>query len=337
MSSEPRKRRRSFSPSASFEVLRQRAVLLERTRRFFSERGVLEVETPLLSRGVLVDANIDPIRCTYHPDGAPSSGGPARDGTQLFLQSSPEAAMKRLLAVGSGPIYQLTPAFRNGERGRLHNPEFTILEWYRPLFDHHEMMEEVGELMKELLGVSRWEKRTYRDLFQEKLGVDPLNCHTSELREAAERQRVPVPMGLDEANRNGWLDFLLVTCLEPELGNDVPTFVYDYPPSQAALAKIGGEDLPVAERFELYVKGVELCNGFHELLDLREHRLRFEDANVRRVGMGKEELPVDQEFLAALEAGLPACSGVAVGFDRVVMLACGAESVGEVIAFPYEG
>lgn len=332
MSSGSRKRRPSFASSASLEVLRRRAEILARARRFFAERGVLEVETPVVGRGVLIEAHIDPIPCIYHPDGARGED----DGIRLWLQTSPEASMKRLLASGSGPIYQITRAFRNGERGRVHNPEFTILEWYRPELDHHALMEEVGELMRELIGIERWEKKTYREVFQDALGIDPFSCPTTEFPKLCLREKVPVPIGLDEANRNGWLDLLLSTLIEPTLGRDVPCFVHDYPPSQAVLAKIGGSGLPVAERFELYVDGIELCNGFHELQDPREHRLRFEDANVRRVGLGKEELPVDAEFLDAVDAGLPECAGVAVGFDRVVMLACGAESIDEVMAFPLE-
>lgn len=290
------------------------------------------METPILTPAVVVDAHLDPISCTYRPKGPRS----ARDEeVRLYLQTSPEPEMKRLLAAESGPIYQITRSFREGERGRLHNPEFTVLEWYRPGFDHHEMMDDVGELMRELLEIERWEKQTYSEVFEKTLGVDPMNCSIAELRRAAVREQLPVPMGLDEANRNGWLDLLLSSCVEPTLGTDVPTFVYDYPPSQASLAKIGGETIPVAERFELYIDGIELCNGYHELQNPREHVLRFEEANVLRAGLGKEELPMSQEFLAALEAGLPACSGVAVGFDRVVMLACGAEAIDDVIAFPF--
>ena len=291
---------------------------------------MLEVETPLIARAVVVEESIDPIPCRVR------TAGSGEIPLEAWLVASPEAAMKRLLAAGSGPIWQLARAFRDGERGARHLPEFTILEWYRLDMDHHELMDEVGALMRELIGEDRWVKRTYRQVFEETLGIDPFGCPTSRFQEVCEREGVPVPPGLDEANRNGWLDLVLTACIEPRLGYDAPTFVHDYPPSQAALAKIGGEDEPVAERFELYVRGVELCNGFHELQDIREHRLRFEDANVRRVGLGKDELPVDPDFLDAVEEGLPACSGVAVGFDRVVMLACGAETIADVMPFSFQ-
>lgn len=313
-------------------MLKLRASLLETARRFFAERGVLEVETPALARGLIVDAHIDPIICAYAVDGDLTQ--PDRVAA-LYLSPSPEAAMKRLLAAGSGPIYQIARVFRAGERGRHHNPEFTLLEWYRPGFDHHELMEEVGELIRRLLGVERWEKRTYREVFEASLAIDPLACENEELVRLAACKGLAAPPRLDESDRHAWLDLLLSVCVQPQLGRDAPVFVYDYPPSQAALAKIGGEDLPVGERFELFYRGVELCNGYHELTDPREHRLRFQEANLRRTAAGKQELPVDTEFLAAVDGGLPSCAGVALGFDRVVMLAAGVDSIGEVIAFPF--
>lgn len=319
-------------PTATLETLRTRASLLSRTRGFFAERGVLEVETPVLAPSVIVDAWIDPIPCGYHPDGNRGRGDDK--GQLLYLQPSPEAPMKRLLSAGSGPIYQIAHAFRDGERGRLHNPEFTIVEWYRPGWDHIRLIEEVGELLKVLLGVKGWETLTYREAFLATLDIDPLDCPDEDLPRAAEARGIAPPPGLDESDRHAWLDLLLSTCVQPRLGETVPTFLLDYPPSQAALARIGGDDVPVAERFELFYRGLELCNGYHELLDPREHRLRFEEANLRRVSAGKDDLPADRALLAALEAGLPACSGVALGFDRVVMLAVEASTIDEVIAFP---
>lgn len=320
-------------PTASLETLRVRAELLARCRSFFAERSVLEVETPLLTEGVVVEAHIDPLTCAWRPEGGATRSERVRP---YYLQPSPEAPMKRLLVEGSGPIYQITRAFRDGECGRLHRPEFTLLEWYRPGFDHYDLMGEVGDLvLRELLRFDGWEHKTYREIFEETVGIDPLNVPVVELPRICDREGIPAPFRLDEASRNGWLDLILTQRIEPELGRDRPVFVYDYPPSQAALAQIGGTEQPVAERFELYVHGVELCNGYHELLDAREHRLRFEEANVRRAGRGRGKLPPDTGFLAALEKGLPACSGVAVGFDRVVMLAAGLESVEEAMTFAF--
>ena len=313
--------------------LRTRADLSRRTRQFLSDRGILEVETPQLAAGLIVDAHIDPVTCIYRPEGAATR---ASDGEPLYLQPSPEAPMKRLLTAGSGAIYQLARVFRDGESGRLHNPEFTMLEWYRPGFDLPEMIAEVGEYICAMLGVERWTKRPYREAFHDAVGVDPLDAPTEAFAGAAKSCGVGVPPGFDASSRNAWLDFFMSTRVEETLGRDGPECIYGYPPSQAALAQIAGEGGPVAERFEFYVRGIELCNGYHELVDVREHQLRFEEANMRRAGMRKEPLPVDQEFMAALERGLPNCSGVALGFDRLAMLACGASSVGDVIAFPYE-
>ena len=313
-----------FRPSASIETLRRRAGLLDRTRRFFDRRGVLEVETPLLSSGVIVERYIDPPTL--------SSGGSTR-----YLQASPEAAMKRLVAAGSGPIWQLAHAFREGERGRVHNPEFSILEWYRPGFDLHQLMDEVAELFSILMGdvleIREPCKIRYRDLFVEHLGVDPIESSAAELADLARAQGVEPPTGFNVGVRDDWLDLLFSLRIQPRLGVARPTFVHDYPATQAALARLNESDERVAERFELFHAGVELSNGYRELLDVTEQRARLDETNRRRRADGRTELALDERFLAALEAGLPDCSGVAVGFDRVVMLACGATSIDEVIAF----
>ncbi len=318
---------------AAAEILELRAGLLARTREFFSGRGIIEVETPLLSRGVVVDRHLDPPVCRYSPgaDGA---------GEILYLQTSPEAAMKRLLAAGMGAIYQVAHAFREGERGRLHNPEFTIIEWYRPGLDHHELMDEVGALVSLLLPeVSEdggWEKLSYRQLFRDRLGLDPIECGVGELGGAAEKLGIEIEGEFDWNDRDAWLDLLLSTRLQDDLGTERPVFIYDYPASQAALARLCPDEPRLAERFELFIGGVELCNGYHELLDAAEQRERFEEANEQRRGDGRQPLALDERLLEALEAGLPECSGVALGFDRVVMLACGADSIDEVLALPFE-
>jgi lysyl-tRNA synthetase class 2 len=317
---------------ASVETLKLRAGLLARARDFFSSRGILEVETPLLSRGVVVDRHLDPPVCRY------GSGGAAAE--KLYLQTSPEAAMKRLLAAGLGASYQVAHSFREGERGRLHNPEFTIIEWYRPGLDHHELMDEVGALVSLLLPdhskEGGWEKLSYRQLFRDRLGIDPLECGAGELGQAAEKLGVEIEGEFDWKDRDAWLDLLLSTRLQEDLGVEGPVFLYDYPASQAALARLCPDEPRLAERFELYIGGIELCNGYHELLDADEQRSRFEKANEQRRDDGREPLEPDEKLLRALESGMPECSGVALGFDRLVMLAVGADSIDEVLAFPFE-
>ncbi len=306
-------------PSASIEVLRRRADLLTRTRRFFAARNVLEVDTPLLGAGLVVDAHIDPVEC-------------AVDGLgRRYLLPSPEAPMKRLLAAGSGPIFQIAKAFRQGERGRLHQPEFTMLEWYRPGFDEHDLMDEAGELLRELLDLPGWTKRTYGEVFEDLLDVDPHRASVDVLAGIARAEGVAPP---GDADRDGWLELLFATCIEPRLDPSVATFVRDFPASQAALATVRDDDPPVARRFELLYGGMELCNGYHELRDADAHRERFDAANAARAAIGKTRIEPDEALLSAVEHGLPACAGVALGFDRVVMLACGASHIDDVLAFP---
>ncbi len=304
-------------------MLRRRAELLQLTRSFFAARGVLEVDTPLLARGLVVDAHIDPISC------APQAGSAA----PRYLLPSPEAPMKRLLAAGSGPIFQLGKAFRRGERGRQHQPEFTMLEWYRPGLGYHGLMDEVGELMRALLGTPSWEKRTYRGVFIDLLGTDPHTASTDELAELATANGVRTPQGSAADDPDEWLNLLFATCIEPALDPQVATFIHDFPASQSALAAVSGDAPPVAQRFELLYGGMELCNGYQELLDADAHRARFEAANTQREQLGKERLEPDAQLIAAIEHGLPECSGVAIGFDRVVMLACGADSIANVVPF----
>lgn len=312
-------------------MLRRRAELVAQTRAFFAARDVLEVDTPLLGTGVVVEQYIDPIPCRVQ-----GAGEEARD---RYLLTSPEGPMKRLLAAGSGPIYQLAHAFRDGEVGRRHAPEFTMLEWYRPGFDHHELMDEVESFVRALLpgvGEERFERKTYRQVFVEAAGVDPFATTLDELRAACDRLGVPMPADLAQDSGGGSIDdalnLLLVSHIEPQLGRPVPLLVHDYPASQAALAQIQEDEggRRTAQRFELYVDGVELANGYHELADPTEQRARFEQANRTRTADGRSPLPVDSELLEALEAGMPACSGVALGFDRLVMLATGASDIREV-------
>jgi lysyl-tRNA synthetase class 2 len=313
--------------------------VLAAVRRFFAERGVLEVETPVLCAAGAVDRHLDPIAAEWHP------AGPGAGAERLWLVTSPEHSMKRLLAAGSGPIYQVTRAFRDGERGRLHNPEFTILEWYRPGFDHHALMEEVEALIAGVLrgrpafagrSLEPFARITYREAFLDVLGIDPHRVAAADLSRLAGLEGVPPPPGFRADDRDAWLDLLLVARVEATLGVERPAFLLDYPASQAALARVRPGDPPVAERFELYADGIELANGYHELLDPAEQERRFVEANAARRALGKPELPLDRRLLDALAAGVPPCAGVAVGLDRVVMLAAGARSIDDVMAFPVE-
>lgn len=318
-----------WRPRADLRTLRMRADLLARIRAFFAARGVLEVETPILSRHAVTDPRLHSLATRCTGPGAPPGGLP------LYLHTSPEFAMKRLLCAGSGPIYQIARVFRDDERGRLHNAEFTLLEWYRPGFDHHQLMDELGELVCGLLGLSAdWDRITYGALFRERLGVD---CHAAS---PATLAACAVARGLDVAggaslSRDQWLDLLLSHLLQPGLGAERPLFLHDYPASQAALARLRG-DPPVAERFELYVRGIELANGYHELGDAAEQRARFERDNAERRAAGLPEVAPDERLLAALAHGLPPCAGVALGFDRLLMLAAGVDDIAEVMAFTVE-
>ncbi|MEM8931208.1 MAG: EF-P lysine aminoacylase EpmA [Acidobacteriota bacterium] len=342
--SEPAAGRRDWRPTASREALVCRARVLARTRAFFATRGVLEVETPQLAAAPVTDPHLEAISCRLD---LPSATG-SYDGV-YYLQTSPEYAMKRLLAAGSGPIYQIARAFRDGEVGRRHNPEFTLLEWYRPGFDHLDLMTEVAELLLTVLGepapAPPVERLSYAEAFRRHAGVDSVHtARPDELSACAEAAGVEV-VGLDpHGDRDDWLHLLMSHLVEPRLGRDaegrrVITLLYDYPATQAALARIRpaeGDRPAVAERFEVYVDGVELANGFHELEDAAEQRRRFEADLDERRRRGSSTPPIDECLLDALDAGLGDCAGVALGIDRLVMLASGAEDLREVLAFPID-
>jgi lysyl-tRNA synthetase class 2 len=254
----------------------------------------------------------------------------------LYLQTSPEFFMKRLLAAGSGPIYQLSHVFRNGETGRRHNPEFMLLEWYRPGYSQHRLMDEIDTLLAQVLQ-GRLEYRparriTYRQWFMDETGLDPWSDGPAAFRAFAAAHLPSVPGGMPDDDLDPWLHLLLTHWLEPRLGGGA-VFVYDYPASQASLARLRREPLPVAERFELYLDGVELANGFHELADASEQAQRFASDNRARRLNGQALMPVDTGLLAALEQGLPDCSGVAIGFDRLAMLAAGVTDLDSATGF----
>ncbi|MCK7582948.1 MAG: EF-P lysine aminoacylase EpmA [Chromatiales bacterium] len=320
-----------WRPNAGLAAIRARAELYAGIREFFRQAGVLEVETPILSRAAVTDPALASLSTRIDIAGF----GPRRP---LYLQTSPEFAMKRLLAAGIGPIYQICKVFRDEERGRRHHPEFSLLEWYRPGWNYGRLMDEVGALVRLALNRPAMpiERVAYRDLFRDGLGLDPWHAGVAELRQTAERAGLRGLDGLD-LDRDGWLDLLLTQCLEPGLGRGGLTFLCDYPPSQAALARVrtSGE-VPVAERFELYIDGIELANGFGELVDAREQRARFlADLDVRRK-QGRSEPPIDDALLAALAHGMPECAGVALGLDRLLMLATGAEHIDAVLSFAVE-
>jgi lysyl-tRNA synthetase class 2 len=314
----------TWRPAAGIEAIRQRAELLSRLRQFFAQRNVLEVETPLLCSSGITDPAIEPLIV---------SQGEAIAAPR-FLQTSPEYAMKRLLCAFGEPIYQISRVFRDGEVGARHNPEFTLLEWYRPGFDHHQLMAEVAELLCDCLGDRPLQKFSYRDLFRERLQVDPFTASAAELESIA---RQHVDAGNLAGDRDLWLDLLMSHVLEPQLGQGAICMVYDYPASQAALSRIvSSGDALVGQRFEVYVDGVELANGYCELSDAQEQRRRFERDNALRKERGQWERPLDEYLLSALAQGLPDCSGVALGLDRLLMLATGADDIRQVLAFDWQ-
>ncbi len=374
-----------FRPTADWKHLQLRAALLRRLREFFDSRGFLEVETPILSADTVVDRHLDPFCVEAAGDTMECAKPQAADysSPRLWLQTSPEFAMKRMLAAGAGPIYQVARVFRLDELGPLHNPEFTLVEWYQPGEGLDAGMTLTSDLCETLLSSRHTpcavgseigagstadgtrEKRgqapfvrstrravpakgacplfsaeriTYAEAFERWVGVDPHTIDGAALKTVAKKLGVVAPESLSTDDRDGWLDLLLVERIQPHLGVDRPALLHEYPASQAALARVRHEKgkPPVAERFELYIQGIEIANGYHELLDPAELRARNAAVNRQRVADGKAALPEESRLLAAMDAGLPPSVGVALGFDRLVMLALGASSIAEVMAFPFD-
>ncbi|MBG6245971.1 elongation factor P lysine(34) lysyltransferase [Candidatus Symbiopectobacterium sp. 'North America'] len=314
-----------WQPTATIENLLKRAAIVSEIRRFFSDCGVLEVETPAMSQATVTDVHMVPFQTRFVGPGV-------SEGMTLYLMTSPEYHMKRLLAAGSGPVFQLCRSFRNEESGRHHNPEFTMLEWYRPHYDMYLLMDEVDDLLQQVLECESAERLSYQQAFQRHLDVDPFSADKEQLREAADKLGMG-DLASHEEDRDTLLQMLFTFGVEPHIGHDKPAFVYHFPASQASLAEISSEDHRVAERFEAYFKGIELANGFRELTDSDEQRQRFEQDNRKRAANGLSQQPIDEYLLAALKQGMPACSGVALGVDRLIMLALKAETIGEVMAF----
>ena len=361
-----------WQPTAGFQTLRLRAQLLSEIRQFFAERSVWEVETPLLCHTTGTDPQLDFFASQYHcPPNNPT----------FYLQTSPEFAMKRLLAAGSGSIYQICKAFRNGEAGRYHNPEFTILEWYRVGFDLQALMDEVVELLIAILtpflsndheglvftpaddrqfrrsdASSRFkshqgatmrrsyhdfqgnlsiQQTSYQDIVKQLIGLDPLVFDRQAYQQAAIRLHSPEAEALCGDDHALWLDFLFSHHVQTALPQNTICLVYGYPAIQSSLARIHPEDVRVSERFEVFINGMELGNGFFELQDADEQARRFATEIEHRRALGLADVAMDQRFLQALQAGLPDCSGVAIGLDRLLMIATGCESIEQVLAFPF--
>ena len=319
-----------WRPSASFDALRLRAELNARIRAFFQSRGVLEVETPVMSLAGNTDPNIASFSLPFsgRTDGAPRT---------RWLRTSPEYPLKRLLAAGFGDCYELGRVFRDGEAGGRHNPEFTMLEWYRLGWDHHRLVEETAELIQLALTLvdrsATLERVRYRDLYRRELDLDPMTASDGSLRDAL-GDVVIDPSGL---TRDDWLDLLMTHRLQPAFPVDRMTAVVDYPASQCALARVAPDEdgVPVAQRFELYLGPLELANGYHELADAAEQGARFDRDCALRGSRGDAVPPRDERLLEALASGFPDCAGVALGVDRLLMAMLGADRIADVLAFDF--
>ena len=310
----------NWQPSTSIDFLRKRAHILDNIRAFFKSRDYLEVETPVMARFGITDVYLSNIqaqfRCEFYS-----------------LQTSPEYHMKRLLAAGSGPIFQLARVFRDDELGRWHNPEFTLLEWYQLGINHHDLMNEVDAFLQMVLHCPPMIKQSYRDVFRKHCDIDPLTASIEELRQVLVCFDLADVLTPDEQDRDQYLFLLMSHVVEPALAHEeTPVAVYHFPASQAALAQVNNG---VAERFEVYYRGVELANGFHELTDHAVQRSRFEQDNAQRRERGFKEVAPDTYLLAALEHGIPPCSGVALGIERLLALALDQTSIDRVLAFDF--
>ncbi|MCA9042485.1 MAG: EF-P lysine aminoacylase GenX [Planctomycetaceae bacterium] len=324
----------SWQPSATIADLQARASIVRSLRAFFEASGYWEVSTPVLSRETIIDAHINPLRLND-----PSISG------DRFLQTSPEAHMKRLLTAGADRIYQFSSVFRQQEQGDRHNTEFTLLEWYASGEDHHAQMNFVERLIREVTATSPntpplsekpFERLTYNDAFERYLGKSVLCLSTEKLQQLAREHQTSIPPGLEDSDRDGWLNLLLAEKIEPHLGIEHPQFLIDYPASQAALARVRADEFPVAERFELYLNGIEICNGYHEETNAEELSRRFIKQNELRIREGHAPLPLPEQFLKSTRAGYPASSGVALGLERLLMWLMKKATLPEVVAFPYE-
>jgi lysyl-tRNA synthetase class 2 len=310
-----------FAPSASLENLRQRAALLHRIRHFFDSQTFIEVQTPVLSTDTVVDRFIEPLSVSC--------------GNETFyFRTSPEFAMKRLLAASLDAIYEIAPVFRQGDRGQFHNPEFTMLEWYRAGDDYQDGRALLAKLIQNVAStVCPLVQSSFQEVFETHTGLNPHRTTAEQCRTLAVKRKVSFPASFEEdEDIEAWMDLLFSELVQPELKNVI---VYDYPAFQSQLARTRTENgITVSERFELFLNGIEIANGYHELLDAAELRLRFEETNRQRLAAGKQALPVESKLLEAMEHGLPPCSGTALGVDRLLMVLLKAATIDDVIAFP---
>ncbi len=318
-----------WKPSCDLKQMRERAHLLKNIRSFFEQRSVLEVETPLLCSATGTDPQLDFFSSDYHC---------APNDKTMYLQTSPEFAMKRLLAAGSGSIFQICKAFRNGEAGRFHNPEFSILEWYRVDYSIDQLMDEVVELISGLVEELAEDvyKVSYVELFQQQTGLNPLLFNRLQYAEYAQQNGIKDAVSICEDDHSMWLDFIFSYKVQPALESTGIAMVYAYPAIQSSLARINSQNSAVADRFEVFLKGIEVANGFYELSDATEQAQRFDQENQCRQQKGLAVVEKDEKFLQALRAGLPDCSGVALGLDRLLMVRTAAQTLNDVIAFPFE-
>jgi lysyl-tRNA synthetase class 2 len=316
----------------NWEDAKQRSSIINQIRCFFQMKNVVEVETPSLSLGTVTDPFLDAFTSSYNY----LSDSNVNVSTQLYLQTSPEFHMKRLLALGYQCIYQICKAFRHEDFGHHHNPEFTILEWYRLGFDQHNLIAEVNELLSIVLGTDTCDKITYQDLFLQVINVDPLSTHFDELYDVILDNDKGADWLFESKDCDLLLQFIFSEIIEGSIGKNVPCFVYNFPIEQASLAKGCPTDSRVAQRFECYFKGLELANGFNELTEVEIQKIRFAKDNNKRKQLGLPEREIDTNFIGALHSGLPQCSGVALGVDRLMMIALNKYSIEDVITFPIE-
>ena len=320
-----------WKPACEIKTLRLRAQMLATIRSFFSKRSVLEVETPLLCHATGTDPQLDFFSSFYHC---------APKDKEMFLQTSPEFAMKRLLSAGSGSIFQICKAFRNGEFGRIHNPEFSILEWYRIDFTLQQLMDEVAELIIEVLpdnySATAVKQISYKELFEQVTGLNPLVFSQKNYALYAAENNFNDAIDLCGDDHSMWLDFIFSFKVQTILADQAICMVYGYPAIQSSLARLNPENSSVADRFEVFVNGVEIGNGFFELSDINEQEIRFDQENNARIKRKQLAVQKDQLFLEAIRSGLPDCSGIALGLDRLLMIVANANSLKDVLAFPFD-
>ena len=320
-----------WRPACSIENLRLRAQVLDNIRRFFSARAVLEVETPLLGFSSGTDPQLDFFTTEYC--------SPPLQRT-LFLQTSPEFAMKRLLAAGSGSIFQIGKAFRNGESGRFHNPEFTLLEWYRVGFTLPQLMDEIAELIEVVFYGRRVlnpaQRFSYQAIFQRYTGLNPLEFSYQDYSAYARNNGLPEAVSICGQDHALWLDFIFSHSVQPHLGENAMCMVYGYPACQSSLARINEDNSQITDRVEVFLNGIELGNGYYELTDAKEQGRRFDKEIAIRQQRQRPIAVKDEHLIAALEAGLPECSGMAIGLDRLLMLLANCASIDDVLNFPVQ-